>query len=282
MTKKRDISRQKKNIILITKATTQNNPLLQHPIPMKKLLLFLIPLFILSACNSKAEQENIKQNKPTSTTEKSKAITPTAILTKDIADFIPKGFIQYKEEGINEVKGDLNKDGLEDIIILIKGVNKDNIVQDENRGALDRNRRGIIVLFNKGDHYEVASKNYDCFSSENEDGGVYYAPELYIEIKNYNLCVNYAHGRYGYWQYTFRYQNGDFELIGYDLSENHGPITQYETSVNFLTKKKLTRENLNKDEGDEVDEKFKDTWEKINLKNLLRLSTIKDFDELDF
>lgn len=205
-------------------------------------------------------------------------------------DFIPKGFVIHKYEGgissgsWDEIKGDLNKDGLEDIVLIIKGTDKNNIIVDEYRGALDRNRRGIIVLLNKGSYYEVATKNYTCFSSENEDGGVYFAPELYVEIKNGKLYFTYGHGRYGNWSYTFRYQNGDMELIGYDMYYSRGPIPQHEVSINFLTHKKLTRDNLNKDVSDEqyVADNFKETWETLPKKKLLRLSEIKDFDDLDF
>lgn len=193
--------------------------------------------------------------------------------SKDIAAFIPKNYVLFEQ-----VSGDLNKDGLADKVLIIKGTDKSNVIQDEYRGTLDRNRRGIIVLFNKKDHYELAVKNYDCFSSENEDGGVYFAPELSVDIKKGNLYVQYGHGRYGYWFYTFRLQQSDFELIGYDES-NGGPVTTSETSINFLTKKKLERVNTNPDaqSGDEV---FKETWSDIPLKYRLKLSAIKDFDTL--
>jgi hypothetical protein len=206
---------------------------------------------------------------------------------KNPYDFIPKGYVIHKFEGgisaggWDEIKGDLNKDGIEDVVLIIKGTDKSKIVQDLYRGELDRNRRGIIVLFNKASGYIIATKNYDCFSSENEDGGVYFAPELYVEIKKGNLCINYEHGRYGNWSYTFRYQNGNFELIGYDEYSSRGPVPQYEESINFLTKKKLTRDNLNKDDDDDTNVKYKETWEKINIKKLIKLSEIKDFDELD-
>ena len=209
---------------------------------------------------------------------------------KNPFEFVPKGYVIYKyEDGISsgswdEIKGDLNKDGLEDIVLIIKETDKNKIIKDEYRGELDRNRRGIIVLLNKGDFYELATKNYDCFSSENEDGGVYFAPELYVEIKKGKLYISYGHGRYGNWGYTFRYQNGDMELIGFDLYTSRGPVAQYEVSINFLTNKKLTRDNLNKDEdGDEyTTDNFKETWENIKKKKLLRLSEIKDFHELEF
>ena len=173
----------------------------------------------------------------------------------------------------------MNKDGIEDCVLIIKGTDTSKIITDEYRGKLDRNRRGIIVLFNKKDHYELAVKNYNCFSSENEDGGVYFAPELSVEIKKGNLHVHYGHGRYGYWQYTFRFQNSDFELIGYDES-NGGVVIESETSINFLTKMKQKKVNTNENAqgGDEV---FKETWKKISVNKIIKLSEIKDFDELD-
>ena len=50
-------------------------------------------------------------------------------------------------------------------------------------------------------------------------------------------------------------------------------------SINFLTKKKLTRENVNKDTkgGDEI---FEETWENIEIGHVIKLSDIKDIDEL--
>lgn len=193
---------------------------------------------------------------------------------QDPADFLPKGYVIFEK-----ITGDLNKDGMEDCVIIIKGSDTNKIVTDEYRGKLDRNRRGIIVLFNKKDHYELSLKNCDCFSSENEDGGVYFPPELSIEIKKGNLYAHYGHGRYGYWEYTFRFNNSDFELIGYDES-NGGPVIESETSINFLTKMKKEKVNTNENAqgGDEV---FKVTRKNINVNRLVKLSEIKDFDELD-
>lgn len=189
-------------------------------------------------------------------------------------DFLPQGFGIFEK-----INGDLNKDGIEDCVLIIKGTDKNQIITDEYRGQLDRNRRGIIVLFNKNGHYELAVKNHDCFSSENEDGGVYFAPQLTIEIKNGNLYFHYGHGRYGHWKYTFRYQNSDFELIGYDQSDKRGPIVVKETSINFLSKKKLTKEIIKvAAEGQEI---FKETWKEIPLNVLIKLSEIKDFADLD-
>lgn len=264
---------------------------------MRKLNLFnlfriIFLIVILQSCkNEKGELKdnkdgksvNEKQNK----TIENNSHKESKILQNPI-DFIPKGYVIHKSEdgisasGWDEIKGDINKDNLIDVVLIIKATDKNKIVQHENRGTLDRNRRGIIVLVNKGNYYELASQNFNCFSSENEDGGVYFAPELGVEIIKGNLNINYGHGRYGNWSYTFRYQNGDMELIGYDSYSSRGPVPQYEVSYNFLTKRKLTKDNQNKDDdGDNYEEKYIETWEKINLQKLIKLSEIKDFDELD-
>lgn len=191
------------------------------------------------------------------------------------SDFIPKGYTEFEK-----YFGDLNKDGIEDCVLIIKKTDSANVVINRFDKKVDRNRRGIIVLFKKEKSYQLADKNLDCFSSENEDGGVYFAPELWIEINNNKLYVHYGHGRYGYWEYTFRFQNSNFELIGYDSSSNHGSRVNGMTSINFLTKKKVIYENVNEnDEGG--DEKFKETWSSIKIENLIKLSEIKDFDELN-
>ena len=246
---------------------------------MKKILLSTIfTSFLLISCeNSKKEEES--RTKEYTTEIKKEEITTIisdTIPKNKTSDFIPDGF-----KLLEEIKGDLNKDGIVDCILLIKEINKENIVQHEFRGKLDRNRRGIIVLLNENGVYREFIKNTSCFSSENEEGGVYYAPELSLEIKKGNLYVHYAHGRYGYWFYTFRLKNSDFDLIGYDSSNDmSGTVLSY-TSINFLTKKKLIKRNINQNgEIDEsLDEIFEEKTEKINNSKIYKLSQIKDFDE---
>ncbi len=197
---------------------------------------------------------------------------------KNISDFLPKGYVVFEK-----INGDLNKDGIEDSAIIVKATEKDSIIKNRFGDVVDRNRRGIIVLFNMKDHYDLVVKNNNCFSSENEDGGVYFSPELSIEIKNGNLYFHYAAGRYGYWEYTFRFQNSDFELIGYNSGDRSSFESDYvtfdETSVNFMTKKKLVKKVIKVNvDGKEV---YKETWENINANTLTKLSEIKDFDELE-
>jgi len=195
--------------------------------------------------------------------------------SKEILKLVPKGHTLFQE-----IYGDLNKDGLQDCILIIKDTDKENIIDDEYRGRLDRNRRGIIIAFNKGDHYQPVVSNYFCFASENEDGGVYFAPELYITVNSKgNLDIQYLHGRYGRWGYIFRYQNNAFEMIGSFIESNRGPVGLSKESINFSTKKRQISVNTCED-CESGDEKWKDTWEDIQDLPLINLNEIDDFDTL--
>lgn len=194
-------------------------------------------------------------------------------VAKSPTEFVPAGYVIFQN-----IQGDLNGDNQADYVFIIKGTDKDMFVKDEFRGELDRNRRGIIIAIKNDDQYELVLENRNCFSSENEDGGVYFAPELDVYIEKGNLHVNYSHGRYGYWDYQFRYQNSDFELIGYDDSQNRGPIVERSTSINLLTKKIRVKENVNVN-AEGGDEKFKESWKKFVLPKPIRLKEVADFDD---
>lgn len=164
-------------------------------------------------------------------------------------------------------------------MLIVKATDPAKWVNDEYQGKLDRNRRGIIVLVNENGQYKKIIQNLSCFSSEYEDGGVYYAPELLLSVEQGLLNVHYAHGRYGYWRYRFQLKEYDLQLVGYDNSDNFGPYINSQTSINYLTQRKLVRENINKNRDDDTP-KFKETWYKMNQAPVY-LSKIKDFDRLN-
>ena len=191
-----------------------------------------------------------------------------------VEDFIPTGYVLFEH-----ITGDLNKDNQEDCILLVKRVNKDSIVLNRFNEWVDRNRRGILILLKNPTGYQLVTESLSCFSSENEDGGVYIAPALVISVQRGNLLIHYAHGKYGFWRYTFRYQDADFKLIGYD--ESNGSVINNSTlSINFLTRKKLVRENINENaqRGKEV---FREFWSYVDINGLISLTDIKDFDDVD-
>lgn len=251
---------------------------------MKLFNQHLILLFILLSL-SKACTNPLNKNKSTNSiasetlqTQESKIKSPPtdslSEQSKHKTDLLlPEGYLLF-----DKIKGELNGDSLPDQVLIVKGTKKESIIQDEYRGEVDRNRRGILIYFQSNGKNDLIIKHLDCFSSENEDGGVYFPPKLSVEIADGKLLIHYHHGRYGYWTYTFRYKNADFQLIGYDCSENYGPIIKQKTSINFLTKKKLIRKNVNRYTKESGEEIFEEKWEKIKLKKLHQLSEIKDFD----
>ena len=190
----------------------------------------------------------------------------------DPAEFVPAGYVIS-----HEIDGDLNNDGEPDRVLIIKGTDKDKIVQDANRGELDQNCRGILIAFKKGNLYELVLENRSCFTSENEEDGDYLPPELSVRIENDTLFIHYAYGRSGEWSYTFQYQNSDFELIQFDRSENRGSVVERAVSIDFQMKKMLTRENENQatEEGD--DEEFTGILEDFILTKPIVLREIVDF-----
>lgn len=190
-----------------------------------------------------------------------------------------KSYIPRSYRLTEVITGDLNKDRKTDVVLIVKATDPAKWVNDEYQGKLDRNRRGIIVLVNENGQYKKIIQNLSCFSSEYEDGGVYYAPELLLSVEQGLLNVHYAHGRYGYWRYRFQLKEYDLQLVGYDNSDNFGPYINSQTSINYLTQRKLVRENINKNRNDDTP-KFKETWYKINQAPVY-LSKIKDFDRLN-
>ncbi len=188
--------------------------------------------------------------------------------------FVPLGYVVTQT-----IEGDLNTDNQADSVLIIKATDKANFIKDDSGRELDRNRRGIVIALKTQDGYELALKNRDCFFSENEDGGVYFSPELGVFIEKGKLRIHYFHGRYGFWSYLFRYQNSDFELIGFNSSNNRGPIVESSVSINFITKKMLVKENVNQNNSENSgDEKFKETWKKFTLSKPIKLRDMKDFD----
>lgn len=246
---------------------------------MKKCLFVIGLLLSIFTFNSCKDSETFKkatlENEVSNNTNTENNIVSVAEQKKNPNDFIPDKFVAF-----DTIIGDLNKDGQEDYVLIIKGTEKSRFVDHESRGKLDRNRRGIIVLLKKNENYEMLVKNDTCFSSENEDGGVYFAPEMDVTIEKGKLFINYSHGRYGYWSYTFRLKNNDLELIGFDSAGHRGPVVESLTSINFLTRKKVEKINTNQDE-EEGDEVFEETISKVKLKEMIKLSAIKDFEELD-
>ena len=143
------------------------------------------------------------------------------------------------------IKGDLNKDGIEDVVVITQETFKDKFLpfsdgcdestkDDKWCQMVNKNRRGIVILLSNGDKYEAIVTKPDIFESPNEDGGVYYPPELAVEIKNSELKFFYSYGKYGYWEYVFALDGKDFKLVRYFSSDNNGPKPEQIVQMDFI------------------------------------------------
>jgi uncharacterized protein (TIGR02145 family) len=198
---------------------------------------------------------------------------------------IPAGYQLYIPDGSivgdipGEVHGDLNGDGLEDCVLLIRSTDQSNIDNDDPH-APDKNPLGIMIFFNTGNGYRLVFENRDGIPPPEYDSQMMH--DYSVEIKNGKLYIS-ERGRYGGEKYTFRYKNSEFELIGFDsYSEKFvSHITEKEVSINFLTKKRLTKVNVSEDDENEDKAVFKETWDVIKMDNPPKLLKSGDFVKMN-
>ena len=175
------------------------------------------------------------------------------------------------------IKGDLNKDGIEDVAVVTQETFKEKFMpfsdgcdestkDDKWCQIVNKNRRGIVILLSNGDKYEAVVTKRDIFESPNEDGGVYYPPELAVEIKNSELKFLYGHGRYGYWEYVFVLDGKDFKLVRYFSSDNNGPVPEYIVQMDFINHRLEKSANLLY-QGNEEYKRYEECIEKYRSLN---------------
>jgi hypothetical protein len=164
-------------------------------------------------------------------------------------DFVPAGWTMHTIS-----HGDLNQDGVNDVVLVVQQADPNNISRNEDglgRDELDTNPRVLLVALKKDGLYELVVKNEKILPSQDEYGGC--ADDLLSEnggvgiTKKGVLRIDFHHwSSCGTWEtseesYTFRYQNNRFELIGYDASGFHRASgEEHSISINYSTRKKLT------------------------------------------
>ena len=234
---------------------------------MKRKLFFILSLFLISSIY--VFGENFPQK------------------AKTVNDFIPKG---WKE--ILTTNGDLNKDKLEDTVIVIEKEDKKNIKKNDGFGPeeLNLNPRILLVLFKQKDGtYVLASKNDKGFikSEGNDDNPALMDTLDDIIIKNNVLKIvfNYFMSAGSWWTstnvYIFRFQNNVFELIGYESNAYMRNTGEEEgTSINFSTNKAKITTGGNIFE--EKENNPKDEWRylKFEKKYILDEMTESTLDEI--
>ena len=234
---------------------------------MKRKLFFILSLFLISSIY--VFGENFPQK------------------AKTINDFIPKG---WKE--ILTTNGDLNRDKLEDTVIVIEKEDKKNIKKNDGFGPeeLNLNPRILLVLFKQKDGtYVLASKNDKGFikSEGNDDNPALMDTLDDIIIKNNVLKIvfNYFMSAGSWWTstnvYIFRFQNNVLELIGYESNAYMRNTGEEEgTSINFSTNKTKITTGGNIFEEKENNPKNEWRYVKFEKKYILNEMTESTLDEI--
>ena len=236
----------------------------------KKGLFFSFLLFIFCSFNLLAENFPQKASK--------------------VEDFIPKGW-----KSIIVKKGDLNKDKIDDVVLLIQKNDPKNFRKVEDGTNLDFNPIIMLVLFkDTNSQYNLVAKNEKGFIPS--EGKAHEEVLQSIEDSNSITIKNNTLKIYTLWEgpsaastsstnYVFRYQNNRFELIGLEIrSGGNSSYTDYESfvaSINFSTKKLIKTKETGKYDSDEKSKiEKKEKTININKNYILENMTEKTANEI--
>jgi hypothetical protein len=161
---------------------------------------------------------------------------------KDFYSFIPKNY-DTLYQGV--AKGDLNKDGIQDAALALYPSWENDSDWIDKAGNDSLPQRMMIILFGSGDGYREVIRSFNSIMCK-DCGGAMGDPFAGISIKGNVLEIDHYGGSNLRWSYShkFRYQNGEFCLIGETTSSflaigfcdklNDSPGSEYE-DINFLT-----------------------------------------------
>ncbi|UQB69230.1 hypothetical protein [Epilithonimonas zeae] len=133
--------------------------------------------------------------------------------SKNWKDFLPKG---QKSDTITT--GDLNKDGLEDLVMVYQS---EKLLKQENNTV-----RTLRILLKQNDgNYQLAAESKGAVVGENMNNTFFSG----LEIKKGLLIINHEYIRGGS-VHKYRFQNGGFYLIG---AESRTGDASYYSSIDY-------------------------------------------------
>jgi len=182
--------------------------------------------------------------------------------------------------------GDLNQDGVSDLVFAIQKTDQNNIQLNDGLGtdSIDLNPRLFAVYFGTESGIlkkRLVSEHFillrDSPTMDEPFEGFNISNKGVLDI-NFRFWYSAGSWSMSNHKYRFRFQNNEFTLIGYDSNEAHrasGETTDY--SINFLTKRmKITKGNFSNDDPESV------RWKEFQLEQLMTLRSIKKPFELEF
>jgi hypothetical protein len=269
---------------------------------MKKHNLIFALLILFIACNQKSvssnqtthQQDSISTQMPAKVdeptyTESQEEKEPEVKLGDQTIPVLPDSgriaddLVPKNWEILGSAEGDINKDKIKDLVLVIANTDSMNIFSDSTHTKIgnyeDYNPRLLAIYFgtSRGNYIKKIQKNNLIPIKDNsnlED------PFSGIEIDKKGRISISAHYWYsmGSWSVTnedfiFKYRNGEFQLIKYftDTFYRNGANEPTSYSYNFITKKLYTVENyqvFSDQEGKVRHKTTKFKWDKpLTLEN---------------
>ncbi|ROP77045.1 hypothetical protein EDF74_2706 [Stenotrophomonas rhizophila] len=189
--------------------------------------------------------------------------------------FVPSG---WRIE--QQLRGDLNGDKREDLVLVLRQQDPRNIVEHDGFGIspLDSNPRMLAIAWATPDGYSLAAQNHTLITRHE-------APNL-SDVFEEGAGVSIVRGTLqttlfffsnaGSWStgsasYTFRWQAGAFALIGYDRSSMMRNSGQTESlSINYSTRRVRHAEGSMESDEERV------RWETLSSPQRWTLETVGD------
>ena len=176
-----------------------------------------------------------------------------------------------------EVRGDLNKDGFEDLVIIATPDNAENMLTRDDGYVYNFNQPLLAVYFGTGDGSFKLWKQYSDVLAHQVDEYLFVNSSLDISPRGtLKISLEYfaSAGSADTSQntYTFRFQDGDIFLIGKDtnsFSRYSGEATN--ESYNYLTRKQKTTTSNAFDKS----VRPKEVWTKLPKTPLQRLGDFR-------
>ncbi|MDG2537253.1 hypothetical protein P5Y53_06230 [Dyella jiangningensis] len=195
--------------------------------------------------------------------------------------FVPNG---WRLE--SQAADDLNGDGRPDLVLVLRQQDPANVIRNDDglgENPLDTNPRMLAVAFARdGGGYALALQNHSLIPRHDiptiedmlEEGGVsVQRGALRVTL---HFWANAGSWSMGNTTYTFRWQNGRFELIGYDsdsVMRNSGASESL--SINYSTGK------VKRTTGNMQDDKEAVTWQKLSSSRRWSLDEVGDGSAFD-
>jgi hypothetical protein len=192
-------------------------------------------------------------------------------------DFVPKG---WKLE--TQTAGDLDKDGKNDLLLLLRMDDAKNVIKNERLGRdpFDTNPRILAVAFGSGmgKPYRLMLENHTLIARSSDpvlDDVLAETGGIAIERGTLNIALHLFSSA-GSWTmgtttYSFRHGKNGFELIGFDRSTiDRGDGSLQDISINYLTHK------VKIGTGTIEDDEVKVEWRTLPKKPLLKIEEIGD------